>query len=119
MQTTNPCGGAARSPRGGDARASTRAGRSMAMAVVLVLITGLAQAQSPPDGPLRIRITGGETFQIPGVLQIDRSGVTGIGIESTSEAVVRVRQPGRNEILTVPRPRQRLVGHPVRVSADT
>jgi hypothetical protein len=80
---------------------------------------GLAAAQTRLADPPRIRITGPESYEIPGALRIAGGNITGSRIESIRETVVRVRTSEADELVTIPRPGRRVVGNVVRMSEDT
>jgi hypothetical protein len=92
------------------------------MAVVVTtlgLLPGLVSAQtSVLAAQPRIRITGPEEYEIPGVLKIAGSRVGGDGGQAKitiEETVVRVVSPATGQPMAVLRPKRRLVGRAMEV----
>jgi hypothetical protein len=81
----------------------------------LGLLPGLVLAQtSVLAAQPRVRITGAEEYEIPGVLKIDAARVSDATI-TVQETVVRVVSPATGQELIVLRPGRRLVGRATEV----
>jgi len=82
----------------------------------LGLLPGLVLAQTSALGARpRVRITGPERYEIPGILQIDGARVTGNASITIEETAVRVVSPATEQPLIVLRPGQRLAGRAIDV----
>jgi hypothetical protein len=88
--------------------------------VALLLISLLAvpaAAQSPSTAkPVRVRITGADTYQVPGVIEIQRDRISGSPVATTDHFIQFIRSAD-GRLLSVPRPRQRVTGN-ARAVAD-
>jgi hypothetical protein len=77
-------------------------GRVIVTVAVLGLLTSSVSGQVAVSGSLRVRITGPELYEIPGVLSIAGDHVTGSLVTSADDAIVQVRLPLTTELVTVP-----------------
>ena len=84
----------------------------IAVAAACCLATGPIAGQVPPrtDVQPRIRLTGQNTFEIPGVIRVDGRNVTSAGGPESDENVVSFDDPTTSDRLTVVLPGKRLVG---------
>ena len=70
-----------------------------------------AWAQEPSSArPVRVRITGVSTYEVPGVIRLEGSHVSGSPVRVT-DRFVQFRRPGDGRLLTVLRPGRRLAGY--------
>lgn len=81
----------------------------------LLPLTTYSQSAAPQE---RIRIGGLEKYEIPGVLTINGTRITGSSIARTENSFIEIRVSTSNEVLTIPRFRHNLVGQVVTVEAE-
>jgi len=81
------------------------------VALVLACLMALpARAQEPSStAPVRVRITGVNTYEIPGVARLEGDRINGTFTRIT-DSLVQVKQPGDGRLLTVLRAGQDLTG---------
>jgi hypothetical protein len=89
---------------------NTTLGRAIVTLAVLGLLSSSVSAQVAVSGSLRVRITGPDLYEIPGVLSIAGDHVTGSVVTSADDAIVQVRLPQTTELVTVPKAGRHLVG---------
>jgi|WetSurMetagenome_2_1015567.scaffolds.fasta_scaffold195028_2 hypothetical protein len=82
--------------------------------ICLMPLPVLAQAQPSPK-PVRVRITGQETYQVPGVIEIQEDRISGRPA-ATTDRFVQFNRSADGRLLSVPRPRQGVAGHATAIS---
>ena len=90
--------------------------RMAVFVTTLGLLPGLVLAQTSVSAAQpRVRITGPEEYEIPGVLKIAGTHVSGDANITIQDTVVRVVSPATGQLLVVLRPKRRLVGRAIEV----
>ena len=81
------------------------------VAVVLIGLLPLPVTAGPPSSPrpVRVRITGPDTYEVPGVWRFEGDGVVGKAVTGDSR-FVQFTRPDDGRVLTIPRPERRLTG---------
>jgi hypothetical protein len=90
--------------------------RILALALAASLSSSHLYAQSPDrrDGT-RVRVTGSQAFEIPGVVKIDSRGITGSSV-TTDETTVRVVSPQTGQLLVILKPGVRTIARATAVN---
>jgi hypothetical protein len=103
----------------------TRLARQL-VAASLICPLGLAdaaqavvQARPAPPSPTRtqLRIAGAATYEVPGIIKVERNRVTGSPVRQT-ELFVQVRSGDDSRLLTVPLPGKKLCGRARVIDGD-
>jgi hypothetical protein len=84
--------------------------RRLAAALLICLATVSVEAQGrASSGRMRVRMTGPDTYEVPGVIRVEGSRVVGKPAR-TAEHFVQFRRRDDTQLLTIPWPRQRWTG---------
>jgi len=80
-----------------------------AVALACLMASPVGAQESSPKAPDRVRITGVSSYEIPGVIKLEGSQISGKAVR-IADQFVQFRRPGDRQLLTVPRPGKRLTG---------